>query len=169
MNKALKIIIILLALFVAVWLLRGIASFDDDKIWGDKINGVYEMKNQQGDAYQQIQILANDSKTANFYIYASSGSPTYNQGETYGILKLVSEDTGGLKYAYSNKEFNCSFTVTVQPRNQVVVSSLENQGQCGFGNGLTVDGTYTKKPGESVGEVELMGGKKLWLSSLKTE
>ncbi len=169
MNKILKFIIILFALFVVVWLLRGIASFDDDKIWGDKINGVYEINSQQGDAYQQLQLLASDSKSAHFYMYASSGSPTYNQGEIYGELKLKSEDGTKLVYGYTNDDLDCSFTVTVTSKVQAVVSSLENKGQCGFGNGLAVDGTYSKKAGQGVGDIELMDGKKLWLGSLKTE
>lgn len=76
------------------------------------------------------------------YFQGNRGAPSYNMGQLYGRLKIIN----GKGFYFSSVQdsakpcqFSCEFK-----SNQVLIKTLDNKDNCGFGYGVYIDGVYKR-------------------------
>lgn len=105
--------------------------------------GVYEYgDNIEKEPIGSVRIYPETDSTILFFIDVNRGAPSYNMGQLYGRLK-VKNNTGVFYLNSADKKsckFNCQFKEAL-----LIISTIEDQDECGFGYGVFVDGVFKRK------------------------
>ncbi len=87
-----------------------------------------------------IKIYPLTATTAVFHIFVMKGGPSYNSGEFFGNMTFKN-NTATYK-AISNDEFiNCHWKFEFK-KEELIVTTVDDRYECGFGAGVYADGTY---------------------------
>ena len=89
-----------------------------------------------------LVVYPETDSTILFYFEGSRGAPSYNMGQLYGRMKIINGK--GLYFSFvldSAKpcQFSCEFK-----SNQVLIKTVDEKGNCGFGFGVYIDGVYKR-------------------------
>jgi len=84
-----------------------------------------------------VMVYPLNENSALFYLYVGRGAPSYNSGRLFGEMKI--EDNIG---TYVDPDLNCLLKFEFNS-NQLIVSYGGEQNDCGFGNGVYADNTYS--------------------------
>ncbi|SMC77045.1 hypothetical protein [Moheibacter sediminis] len=130
-------------LWISAVILLVFVSCKTAKINSDNLQGIYSY----GDDIEKgrvgtVTIYTENKDSAIFYVDVNRGAPSYNMGLLLGKVKL--ENGYGIYYKkneYSDR--GCKFSLKFKPH-ELAITTLEDQDECGFGNGVYIDGTYTR-------------------------
>lgn len=90
-----------------------------------------------------LTVYPETDSTILFYFESNRGAPSYSMGQLYGRLKMLLD--GRWIYFSSPQdslrscEFSCEFKT-----NEVLIKTLSDKDNCGFGYGVYVDGVYRR-------------------------
>lgn len=84
-----------------------------------------------------VLIYPVNENSALFLLDINRGAPSYNSGQLFGEMKI--EDNIG---TYVDPDLNCLLKFEFSA-NQLIVSYGEGQNDCGFGNGVYANNTYS--------------------------
>jgi hypothetical protein len=97
-----------------------ILSFGQQKILStSRLAGTFSFSLGNDKASGTVLVYPETDNTILFYVDLNRGAPSYNMGSLFGRLKI--ED------------------------NTLTIATIEKSYDCGFGHGVTVDGTYKRK------------------------
>lgn len=133
-----------------------------------KYSGVYSYGANVGKGrIGTISIYPETDSTILFYIDLNGGEPSYNMGSLYGRVK-ISNDTGIFysKYDFSDTGCKRRFNFT---KNSLKIETLDDQYDCGFGNGVIGDGEYKRKTYTTKDFFEDMSGNKIYFKTTNPE
>lgn len=112
-----------------------------------------------------VSVYTENKDSAMFYIDVNRGAPSYNMGLLLGKVKLEN----GYGIYYKKDEYSdggCKFSLKFKP-NELTITTLENQDECGFGHGVYIDGIY-KRTSDEQPEFYISGeGDKVYFKSIK--
>lgn len=113
------------------------------KMNSDNHQGVYSY----GDDIEKgrigtVTVYTENKDSALFYVDVNRGAPSYNMGLMLGKVKLEN-GYGIYEHQDEYSDGGCKFSLKFKP-NELTITTLENQDECGFGHGVYIDGTYTR-------------------------
>lgn len=113
------------------------------KINSDNHQGIYSYgEDIEKGSVGTVTVYTENKDYAIFYIDVNRGAPSYNMGLLLGKIKL--ENGYGIYYKKDEySDGSCKFSMKFKPH-ELTITTLEEQGDCGFGHGVYIDGTYTK-------------------------
>ncbi|MDB5271854.1 MAG: hypothetical protein JWO58_221 [Chitinophagaceae bacterium] len=146
----------------------GQTSTASSKLLTSAYAGVYSYgKHIEKERTGSIIIYPETDSTILFYIDLNRGAPSYNMGTLYG--RAVMKDGRGLfyeKYNYSDSGCQWGF---VFERNTLLLSTINNQYECGFGFGVFSDGIYKRHATTVIPYFESMEGERIFFNETKPE
>lgn len=91
----------------------------------------------------KLVLLKMEGNKYRFWLDVTVGAPSYNAGETDGTITFVN-DTASFDNTFEGASQSCilKFKIT---NNTIRINSQSSSYNCGFGNGVTADGNYTRK------------------------
>ena len=101
----------------------------------------------EGGRFGSVTVYPETDSTVLFYLDVNRGEPSYNMGMLYG--RLVIHDGKGTysrQFEYADVPCELSFTFT---ENQLVIESVNENDDCGFGFGVYADGTFGRTSSEA--------------------
>jgi hypothetical protein len=104
----------------------------------NKYCGTFGYKKSKTNASATILVYPETDTTVLFYFDVNSGAPSYNMGSLYGRLKIVNEQ--GI---YKSKNQDCHWSMQIL-KNKLIIQTVNELYNCGFGNGVVADGTFKK-------------------------
>jgi len=119
------------------------------------------IKKSGGEA--KITVYQESEHTIMFYISIQNGPPSYNMGALFGKVEI---DNGTA--VYSSQEFDCKWSMIFTP-NSLIIRTLQNKDDCGFGNAVYAEGTYKKISSKNVNYFIDEDGKKVYFNQMKSE
>jgi hypothetical protein len=112
-----------------------------------------------------ITIYPESDDTILFFLDISRGAPSYNMGNMYDRVKIKSG-----KGVYFNKfedyDNNCKFSF-IFSNNTLVIKTIDNSMDCGFGGNVFADGKYKKTSSAKYDRFTDMTGKIYYFSKTK--
>jgi hypothetical protein len=89
-----------------------------------------------------LVVYPETDSTILFYFQGNRGAPSYNMGQLYGRLKIINGK--GLYFSSAQDsakpcQFSCEFK-----SNQVLIKTLDDKDNCGFGYAVYIDGVYKR-------------------------
>ncbi len=110
-----------------------------------KYAGIYKRNmDTSAGASGMITIYPETDSTVLFYIDICLGDPSYNLGSLYN--RVVIKDGQGLfcsnLFSYQDKDCKWLFTFS---NDSLKIRTVENNYECGFGNGVIADGDYIRE------------------------
>ena len=101
----------------------------------------YGGKNENS-AFGEALIYPNDNRSFSFYLDLNRGAPSFNMGQLYGRAFLQANKTTWLyQNSDTTKNNRCALTFSFDKGN-LVIKTLSDKDDCGFGYGVLADGTY---------------------------
>jgi len=86
----------------------------------------------------ELLIHPNNDGTLQFYLSVNRGAPNYNSGAVKGNLIMTNPNT----YIYTSNQFgSCKLSFELNG-NIIIVRTMENSNNCGFGYNVYADGSY---------------------------
>ena len=102
-------------------------------VTAEQVNGTWS----KGESWIKIKALGGGKLNVNFSIF---NERTTNAGQADGVANI-----NGIDATFSPKDFeNCRFTMKFTG-GKLIVKQFGTDLDCGFGMGVSADGTYTKK------------------------
>jgi len=91
-----------------------------------------------------ITIYPETDSTILFYIDICLGEPSYNLGSLYN--RVIIKDSQGLFYSnqFSYQNEGCKWLFAFS-NDTLKIRTIDNQYECGFGNGIIADGEYIRE------------------------
>lgn len=86
-------------------------------------------------------LIRMDGNKYRFWLDVLTGPPGYNRGETDGTIHIVN-DTASFDNTYEDAEHPCILRFRISG-STITVNSESTSFNCGFGNGVSADGTFT--------------------------
>jgi hypothetical protein len=114
-----------------------------------------------------ITIYHEAGDTFLFYIELYHGAPSYNMGSLYGRVKITN-DTGTFYSKLDKADKGCKWAFRFQA-DMLTIKTVDNLIDCGFGNGVIVDGNFKRQPNKSFDNFTDMEGKKVYFKDTKPE
>lgn len=90
----------------------------------------------------QLVLIKMDGNKYRFWLDVLTGPPGYNRGETDGTIEFVN-DTASFDNTFEAAENPCILKFKLNG-NRITVKSQSTSFNCGFGNGVSADGEYTR-------------------------
>ncbi|MFH2095694.1 MAG: hypothetical protein ABIJ16_08320 [Bacteroidota bacterium] len=78
-----------------------------------------------------------------FYLDVNRGAPSYNMGFMYGRI-TIKNDSGTFYKKYEYCDNACQWQMTFTKKS-LVISTVDYQYDCGFGNAVYADGEFKRK------------------------
>ncbi|HPH46654.1 MAG TPA: hypothetical protein PLJ60_03980 [Chryseolinea sp.] len=137
-------------IFIIVLLLPCLSShaqvshYNSSKLLTSKYEGVYSYEKKTEKIGGIVIIYPETDSTVLFYIDVIHGPPSYNMGALYGRLKI--KNNNGIfftKHGHSSSACKWSFEFS---NHNLVVKTMDDQNECGFGNGVFADGDFNRIP-----------------------
>jgi len=88
-----------------------------------------------------LDVYPETDSTILFYFQGNRGAPSYNMGQLYGRLKIINGK--GLYFSSTNVAKPCQFSWEFKS-NQVLIKTLDDKDNCGFGYAVYIDGAYKR-------------------------
>ena len=101
-----------------------------------KYAGAFSYSKGEHSATGTILIYPETDSTVLFYIDIDKGLPSYNMGSLYGRLKIINGQ--GI---YVSKDQGCQWTIQFSI-DELTIGTVKNFYNCGFGNGVVIDGSF---------------------------
>ncbi len=112
---------------------KKVEKTDPSIVTAEQVNGTWS----KGESWIKIKALGDGKLNVNFSIF---NERTTNAGTADGVANI-----NGIDATFSPKDFeNCRFTMKFTGGKLIVKQSGTDM-DCGFGMGVSADGTYTKK------------------------
>lgn len=109
------------------------------------VSGVYEIGSKGGEGGHAVFAVKQlNKKQLKFVFFKVGNAPAYNQGSLVGNAPLKGNIA---TFSDKGEEFQCVFDMKFSST-EVKLSSDVKFSNCGFGNNIYVDGTYSKKSSE---------------------
>ena len=105
-------------------------------------------------AFGTVAVYPETDSTVLFFINVNRGEPSYNMGFLYGRLKL----TNG-KGIFETADKGCRWMVQFT-KNLLVICTIGQAYDCGFGNGVVADGLFKQTSKEIPQDIEDSEGNK---------
>ena len=126
--------------------------------------GIYDdpaYKKSGGEA--KITVYQESENSIMFYINIQKGPPSYNMGSLFG---KVSVDNGTA--VYTSQEYDCKWSMTFT-KNSLIIRTLQNKEDCGFGNAVYAEGTYKKVSSKNANYFINEDGKKVYFNQMSSD
>jgi hypothetical protein len=115
----------------------------------------------------QITVYPESDDFILFYIDISRGAPSYSMGNHYDRVKIKSNK--GIYYIkYEENDNPCSFSF-VFAGDQLIIKTVKEGSECGFGGNVFVDGEYYKVKHAKFDHFIDMTGTKYFFAKTKPE
>jgi hypothetical protein len=101
-----------------------------------KYAGTFSYAKGKNSATGTVLIYPESDSTVLFYIDISRGAPAYNMGSLYGRLKIINGQG-----TYASKDQGCQWTIQFS-NDKLTIGTVQEFYDCGFGNGVVVDGSF---------------------------
>jgi hypothetical protein len=133
-----------------------------------KYAGVYKYgDNADKGPTGQITVYPESDDTILFYIDISRGAPSFNMGNLYDRVKIKSNK--GIYYVkYEENDNACHFSF-IFTDGKLIINTLNNGFDCGFGGNVNVDGEYYKLKNAKFDHFIDMTGTKYFFNKTKPE
>jgi len=159
--KRLSSIIIVLLLFQTAYS-QG-RAFKTSKYAGTYILG--NVRSNNGGA--SIEVYPESDSTVLFYVHIQRGAPSHNSGRLYGRMRIL-DGSGLFNTKFDFLENSCRWKITTTSK-AFILTTVNNQYDCAFGNGVVADGEY-KKISSKKPECFVQGdGQKVYFAKVKPE
>lgn len=111
----------------------------------EKYTGVYFYGDDiEKGATGYITLFAETDSTVLFHISLNRGPKSYNSGELYERITLE-DGKGTFQFTeYTYQEKSCKWDVSIK-NDTLIISTIDDNYNCGFGHNVFADGTYTRK------------------------
>jgi hypothetical protein len=106
-------------------------------------SGTYQLGPQKNGRLGKVTLLHDTSGKILFYIYLDGGKPSEHEGQLYGQFRLKLNKaifTAKCEGAEKGCKWSLVFTDST-----LTIKTINEQNECGFGYGVTADGTYKRK------------------------
>jgi hypothetical protein len=114
-----------------------------------------------------VTVYPESDSTVLFYLDVNRGAPSYNMGMLYGRLTIRdSKGTYRNRFDYSDNGCELGF---VFGRKELTVTTLNDQGDCGFGFAVYADGTFRRSSSRYPEYFVNAEGTKVWFRSTSPE
>ena len=110
------------------------------KLLTEKYAGTYSYGDIKKSRIGTIYIYPETDSSILFNIDLNRGAPSYNMGSEYGRIKIIN-GKGTYYIKESGKEIGCKWNIQFI-KNTIIIKTLENQDNCGYGYGVFTDGTF---------------------------
>ncbi len=89
----------------------------------------------------RLVLLKIEENAYRFWLDVLSGPPQYSRGETDGTIRFIN-DTASFDNSFEEAEQDCFIKFKINGKT-IEVSSSSNSYNCGFGDGVSANGSYT--------------------------
>src|SRR5689334_10309567 len=89
-----------------------------------------------------LVLLKMEGNKYRFWLDISIGWPSYNSGETDGTITIIN-DTASFDNTFENAIDPCILKFKAENQS-IIITSVSNSFNCGFGNNVSADGEYSK-------------------------
>jgi len=96
----------------------------------------------------KLTLLKINGNMYRFWLDVTIGWPSYDRGETDGTITLVN-DTASFDNTFEGATSSCILRFT-KTNNSITIQSQSNSFNCGFGDNVTANGSYTKAAAQPV-------------------
>lgn len=103
-----------------------------------KYAGTFAYEKGKSGASGTIQIYPESDSTVLFYLDINRGAPAYNMGALYDRIKI-----GKGHGTYESRDERCQFKMQFST-DRLTVATIKEFYNCGFGQGVLVDGIYQR-------------------------
>lgn len=160
MKKVTTILIILLSFHFANGQERTLKT---EKYAGTYVIG--DVHSKEGGS--RLEVYPESDSTVLMYLYIQNSAPSYNFGRLYGRAKIFN-GKGNFRTKMDYPDNACHWLIVIN-KDDLVVSTIDRQYDCGFGNGVFADGKYKKVLGK-IPKYFIQGdGEKVYFSKVKPE
>lgn len=90
----------------------------------------------------RLVLLKMEGNQYRFWLDVMNGPPGYNRGETDGTI-IFRNDTASFDNTFEDAELPCILSFKINGK-VISINSHSTSFNCGFGNGVTADGDFTK-------------------------
>lgn len=133
-----------------------------------KYAGIYSYGvNAEKERVVSITAFPETDTTVLFYIDLNVGAPSYNMGSLYGRV-VIKNDTGTFYTKYDYEDNGCKWKF-VFTNDNLSITTIDGQGDCGFGHAVFADGVFNKQLNKGEEYFENMEGKKVYFSKTMPE
>jgi hypothetical protein len=125
-------------------ILFGFKQINNPTLKTTKYAGIYSFgDNVEKGSVGSVTVFPETDSTVLFYVDVCRGAPSYNLGQLYDRLKIKSDS--GIYYSKMYDEKNaCKWKVTIDKK-LLIISTLDNSYECGFGHAVNADHHYKLK------------------------
>jgi len=117
-----------------------ILSFGQQKVLStSRLAGTFSYSLGSDKASGTVLVYPETDNTILLYVDLNRGAPSYNMGSLFGRLKIE-----GDKGTFETQDKGCRWTMKFL-NDTLTIATIEKSYECGFGHGVTVDGTYKRK------------------------
>lgn len=127
--------------------------------------GIYSYEKDSTKGGGTITVYPESDSTFLFYIDINLGAPSYNGGNLYGRVKIT-QDTGTFFTKFDYMDNSCKWQFKFND-SSLSIKTVEDQYDCGFGNGVIADGDYKKDSSIIKQYFENGEGRKIYFDSTK--
>lgn len=126
--------------------------------------GIYkDIQLEKSGGSASVTVYPDTDNSILFYIKIQYGGPSYKSGSLFGRVKI---DNGIA--IFSNNDYDCRFNMTFT-NNSLIIRTLKDKNDCGFGYGVIADGTYKRISNKIVEYYIDEDGKRVYFNELTHE
>ena len=114
-----------------------------------------------------LQVYAESDSTILFYMDLNRGAPSYNMGALYGRVRIVN-DSGTSFTKFDTLSNGCKLLFYFS-KDKIDISTIGEQDDCYFGNGVEADGSFKKYSNKTKPYFENQEGKKIYFKKTKPD
>ena len=111
-----------------------------------------------------IIIYPETDSTILFCIDLNRGAPSYNMGFDYGRVRIIN-DTGTYYTKEDGEDKGCKWSIQFI-KNTLVIKTIDNQDNCGFGYGVYAAGTFIRTSKKLTAYFENQEGTKIYFKDV---
>ncbi len=133
-----------------------------------KYAGTYTIGNVRSkEGGGRIDIYPESDSMVLMYVYLQNGGPSYNFGRLYGRVKILNGKGHFLK-KYDDMDISCHWSIIIN-KDALIVTTINRQYNCEFGNGVYADGRYKKVSSKTPEYFDPGDGEKVYFSKVTPE
>jgi len=114
-----------------------------------------------------LKVYPESDSTVLIYVYIQNGAPSYNFGRLYGRVSIL-HGKGSFHTKMDFQDNGCHWLILIN-KDALVVTTIDRQNDCGFGNGVSADGRYKKVSGKIPMYFVQGDGEKVYFSKVTPE
>lgn len=154
----------ILTLFLCVHFVNGQErALETKKYAGTYLIG--DVRSTEGGS--RVDVYPESDSTVLIYVYIQNSAPSYNFGRLYGRVKILNGKGNFLK-KIDDMDISCHWLIELN-KDALIVTTINRQYNCEFGNGVYADGKY-KKVSSKIPKYFIQGdGEKVYFSKVTPE